>query len=267
MKIKTTAILITIAMVALSGAASGQAQTAEEKGLEIAREADKRDLGWKNSSTVLKMTLKNRNGQTSTRELSIQALETNEPGLGDKSLTVFSSPRDVDGTAFLSHTKIIDPDDQWLYLPALKRVKRISSSNKSGPFVGSEFAFEDLTSQEVDKYTHKYVKDETIGGTACFVTERKPVYKNSGYTRQISWIDQAEYRPFKIEYYDRKNSLLKTLVFSDYKQYKGQYWRAQTMDMTNHQSKKSTTLKFDDYDFETTLSDSSFTSARLKTIR
>jgi len=265
MKTKIITLLVAIGM-GVAGT-SIQAQTPEEKGLEIARETDARDLGWKNSSTVLKMTLRNRNGQTSSRELSIKTLETNAAGMGDKSLTVFSSPRDVDGTAFLSHTKITEPDDQWLYLPALKRVKRISSSNKSGPFVGSEFAFEDLTSQEVEKYEHKYLKDETVDGQLCFVTERKPVYKNSGYTRQISWIDQKEYRVFKIEYYDRKNSLLKTLVFSDYKQYKDKYWRAQTMEMINHQSKKSTTLQFSDYDFETALPESSFTSARLKSIR
>ena len=251
----------------LLGVLPAYGQSAEERGLEIAKEVDKRDMGWGQSSTVLKMMLKNKNGQTSTRELTIQSLETNEPGMGDKSLTVFSSPRDVDGTAFLSHTKITEPDDQWLYLPALKRVKRISSANKSGPFVGSEFAFEDLTSQEVDKYTHTYVKDDTIDGMQCFVTERKPVYKNSGYTRQLVWIDQAEYRPIKIEFYDRKNALLKTLTLTNYKQYKDQYWRAHTMDMINHLSKKSTTLTFEDYDFDAQLSAASFTSARLKSIR
>ncbi|MFP6584765.1 MAG: outer membrane lipoprotein-sorting protein [Candidatus Hydrogenedentota bacterium] len=258
---------MTFSFVTALSALTAVAETAEEEGLAIYKEVDARDIGWKNSSTDLKMLLKNRHGQTSTRELSMQTLETNEPGLGDKSLTVFSSPRDVDGTAFLSHTKIIDPDDQWLYLPALKRVKRISSSNKSGPFMGSEFAFEDLSSQEVEKYTYKYIKDETAEGQDCFVVERYPVYKNSGYTRQITWVDKAEYRPIKIAYYDRKNALLKTLVFSDYNQHRDKFWRAHTMTMENQQTGKSTVLTFENYDFDFDISESTFTPARLKNIR
>ena len=254
-------------LLALSISIASNAQSPEEKGLEIFQEVDKRDLGWKHSSSDLKMVLKNRHGQSSTRDLTIQSLETNEPGLGDRSLTVFSSPADVDGTAFLSHTKVTEADDQWLYLPALRRVKRISSSNKSGPFVGSEFAFEDLTSQEVEKYTYKYLRDETAEGQECFVVERYPVYKNSGYTKQVTWVDKAEYRPIKIEFYDRKDALLKTLVFSDYTQYQDKFWRAHTLSMENHQTEKSTVLNFDNFDFDTAIPESMFTAARLKNIR
>lgn len=254
-------------VVALTCTAPLAAETPEEKGLAIAQEVDRRDLGWESSETVLRMVLRNRHGQTSTRELSIQALETNGPGLGDKSLTVFSSPRDVNGTAFLSHTKILEPDDQWLYLPALKRVKRISSSNKSGSFMGSEFAFEDLTSQEVEKFDYKYLRDENQAGQDCFVVERYPVYPNSGYTRQITWIDKAEYRLLKIEFYDRKNSLLKTLLLQDYRQYKDKYWRAQKMSMMNHQTGKSTELSFDEFRFAIGLTETAFTSSRLMKAR
>lgn len=259
--------IVAVFVIAMLPATPADAETAEEKGLAIAEEADRRDRGWKDSATVLHMVLRNRHGETSTRELSIQALETNEAGLGDRSLTIFSSPRDVDGTAFLSHTRIIEPDDQWLYLPALKRVKRISSSNKSGPFVGSEFAFEDLTSQEVEKYTHKYLYDENYNGSDCFVSERQPVYENSGYTRQIVWADHAEYRAMKVEYYDRKDALLKTLVLGDYRQYSGKYWRAHTLTMTNHQTGKVTTLQFETYQFDTGVNEATFTSARLKRVR
>lgn len=262
---------LALATLVIAGTAAdsspGFAQTNEEKGRGIAEEVDRRDLGWRNSKTVLKMILRNRHGETSTRELAIQALETNDPGLGDKSLIVFSSPRDVDGTAFLSHTKILDPDDQWLYLPALKRVKRISSSNKSGPFLGSEFSFEDLTSQEVDKYDYKWLRDEQWGDIHCFVVERYPLYNNSGYSRQIVWTDQAEYRPMKIEYYDRKNSLMKTLVLENYRQYQQKYWRALTMTMTNHQSGKSTVLEFEEYRFGLDVQESTFNPSRLRLVR
>ncbi len=127
----------------------------EAEGREIAEEADRRDLGWGDNASVMRMVLQNRKGDQSVRELRRQALENNVDGEGDKSLIVFDSPRDVAGTSLLSHTRILEPDDQWLFLPALKRVKRISSANKSGPFVGSEFAYEDLVSQEVDKYEYR----------------------------------------------------------------------------------------------------------------
>ena len=243
------------------------AETPEEKGLAIAQEADKRDLGWGTSETNLKMILTNKQGQSSERELRIQALEVEDPDLGDQSLIVFFSPRDVDGTAFLSHTKVAEPDDQWLFLPALKRVKRISSSNKSGPFVGSEFAYEDLASQEVNKYTYKWLRDEALDGEDCFVMERYPVYENSGYTKHVAWIDKAEYRPMKIDFYDRKDSLFKTLILSDYKKYDDQYWRAHTLTMENHLTGKSTVLTFDEFKLGIELNESAFTSSRLDRAR
>ena len=94
---------------------------------------------------------------------------------GDLSLVIFDTPADVKGTAFLSHTKKAGSDDQWLYLPALKRVKRIASSNQAGPFMGSEFAYEDISSQELEKYTYKYLRNEDYGGLDCFVVEYDPV--------------------------------------------------------------------------------------------
>lgn len=248
-------------------AAPSWAETSQEKGLVIAEELDRRDLGWGDSEVAMKMILTNRNGESSTRELRFKSLEVQTSGLGDESLTIFDYPRDIKGTAFLSHTKIIEPDDQWLYLPALKRVKRISSANKSGPFVGSEFAYEDLLSQEVAKYTYNWLRDERCGELECFVVERIPVYENSGYTRTIVWVDKDEYRPMRIEFYDRKNAHLKTLVYADYRRYLGQYWRAHTLQMDNHQTGKSTTLTFDDYAFQIGLNEADFRSTRLKRVR
>jgi len=260
-----TTILVAAAALWVAGVA--QAETPQEKGRAIAEEMDRRDLGWGDSSTTLTMTLANRQGQSSTRELRVQALEVKEAGRGDKSLVVFDRPRDVAGTALLSHTKITDPDDQWLFLPALKRVKRISSANKSGPFMGSEFAYEDMVSQEVDKYEYEWLRDEDCGDASCFVIARTPVYENSGYTRQVVWVDNQEYRPIKIDFYDRKNSLLKTLDYSDYQRYLKSYWRASKMKMVNHQTGKSTLLSFADYKFQTGLAEGDFTSSRLKRAR
>ena len=240
-------------------------QPPEKKGLEIAVEPDRRDSGFHDSTASMRMLLRNRQGEESTRDIRVKTLEVENDG--DKSLTIFDSPADVKGTAFLSFTHKSGPDDQWLYLPALKRVKRIASRNKSGPFMGSEFAYEDLSSQEVEKYTYKYLRDEPYEGMDCFVIERDPVDRYSGYTRQVVWLDKAEYRPQKIVYYDRKNSLLKTLTFADYRQFLDRYWRAHDMFMENHQTGKSTRLTWSHYKFRTGLTDRDFDRNSLKRVR
>jgi len=241
------------------------ALTQEEKGLQIVQEVDRRDIGFGDSKSDLKMVLRNRRGDESLRILTMKTLEVE--GDGDKSLSVFSKPRDIKGTAFLSFTHALVPDEQWLYLPALKRVKRISSSNKSGPYLGSEFAFEDLTSFEVVKYKYKYLKDEVFNEIDCFVIELYPQYKHSGYTRQQVWIDKQRYIPLKTDYYDRKDSLLKTLENKGYQQYLNQYWRADEMLMTNHQNGKSTVLLWENYSFRNGLTDRDFDRNTLKRSR
>ena len=242
------------------------ALTAEEqKGLDISVEAKKRDLGWQDSTADMLMVLRNQQGQESIREIKIKSLEVDNDG--DKSLTIFNKPRDVKGTAFLSFSHPVEADDQWLYLPALKRVKRISSRNKSGPFMGSEFAFEDLSSFEVEKYSYKYIGVEELNDMTNFKVEQYPVDENSGYTRRVVWIDTKEYRVHKIEFYDRKDSLLKTLTFSGYKQYLAKYWRADIQEMVNHQNGKSTELTWSNYRFKTGLTDSDFNRNSLKRAR
>lgn len=232
------------------------AETPEEKGLAIAVEADLRDDGFGDTKSLMQMTLRNRHGDTTSRSMRSRALEQESDG--DKSLIIFDDPKDVQGTAFLTFTHKVEQDDQWLYLPALKRVKRISSSNKSGPFMGSEFAYEDLASQEVEKYEYKYIGEESFDGRDHFIIERFPVDKKSGYTRQQVWIDQEEYRVWKVDFYDRKKSLLKTLTMKDYKQYLDKHWRPVQMDMVNHQTGKSTTLMWSDYQFQNGYEDADF---------
>lgn len=241
------------------------AQDAAERGLEIAVEADKRDTGWQDQSANMSMILKNRTGQESIRSMRLRTLEID--GDGDKSLTIFDEPRDVEGTAFLSFTHSLVADEQWLYLPALKRVKRISSSNKSGPFMGSEFAYEDISSQEVDKYSYTWLRDEMLGDRNTFVVERVPQYEHSGYTKQIVWIDQEIYQPLKAEFYDRKRELIKTLVSDQYEQYLGQFWRTNSMHMVNHLTGKETTLTWSDYEFQSGLTDRDFDQSSLQRAR
>lgn len=222
-----------------SSASVALASTPEERGLEIARAADRANAGFGTEVSSMEMKLINAHGETVDRKLSIQTIEGASDG--DKSVAAFSWPADVNGTKLLTWSHKSDDDDQWLYLPAIKRIKRISARNKSGAFMGSEFAYEDLGSQEVEKYTYKFVREEQIDGRKVWVNERFPKDEGSGYARQIVYTDQEYMNPLKIEYFDRKNELLKTGVFSDYTKH-GKFWRVGKIDMLNAQTKKRSIL-------------------------
>jgi predicted RND superfamily exporter protein len=266
-KYATYSAMIVAAAIGLSLTLNVHANTMDQdnRGNWVATSADDYDSGFTSQTSKVTMILKNSQGQEAERELRIRILEVNNDG--DKSLTIFDAPPDLKGTSFLSFSHSPEPDDQWLYLPALKRVKRISTSNKSGPFMGSEFAYEDMASQEVDKYTYQYISEETVLGEPGHVIERRPVDPNSGYARQLVWIDSTHWRTEKIEYYDRKNELLKTLVYSGYRQYPNNKWRADTMFMSNHQTGKSTILQWDDITLGVDLSSRDFDRNALKRIR
>jgi outer membrane lipoprotein-sorting protein len=256
-----TGVSFSILLIIIS-ASMVDAAAPEQKGLEIALESDRRDSGFVNYTVDLKMLLKSRKGQERVRELRLKILEVEKDG--DKSVAVFDTPKDVKGTAFLSFSHKLEDDEQWLYLPALKRVKRIASRNRSSPFMGSEFSYEDMASQEVEKYTYKWLKEEVYNGMDSFVIERYPVDReNSGYERQVTWIDKEKYRIKKIEFFDRKNSLLKTLTIGPYEQFEKKFWKPLQYNMVNHQTGKSTVLKFDNYRFGVDLDDRDFTKNSL----
>lgn len=241
------------------------AQSAEEKGLSISKERKARDAGWGDSAADVSMILRNAQGQEVERKMRIKSLEIENDG--DKGLTIFDQPLDVKGTAFLSFSHTTEPDDQWIYLPKRSKVTRIRSRNKSGPFMGSEFAYEDMTSFELEKYNFKYLRDEDFEGQASYVVEQVPLDKNSGYTKQIVWIDKKHYRVLQVESYDRKGSLLKVLIMNDYELYLDKFWRPLSMEMFNEQNGKSTELLTHELNFNVGLKDSDFDEGRLKNVK
>lgn len=257
--------LLAISLFSVMSTTTVSAETTQQKGLSIVVEADKRDQGFGNSSASMEMILTNRHGEESIRVMRNKTIEQENDG--DKSQIIFDNPRDVKGTAFLSYTHREGADDQWLYLPALKRVKRIASSNKSGPFMGSEFAFEDIASQEVSKYTYNYMKNEVFDGREHYVVEFDPKDLKSGYSRQEVFFDTEEYRVWKVNYFNRGGELLKTLSISDYSQYLGKYWRANTWTMINHKTSKKTVLNFQDWKFDNDFTDRDFSRNSLSRAR
>lgn len=242
-----------------------------EKGQQISQAAKDNDAGFSDSEAIMQMVLTNAHGDTSTRELRMRTLENPAPDDGDKSMIIFDRPRDVEGTALLTHAHILNPDDQWLFLPSLGRVKRISSANKSGPFMGSEFAYEDFSSQEPAKFTNAWLREEAcpapVAALTCHVIERRPLYEKSGYTRQVTWVDTEDLQVRKVDYYDRKDALLKILILSDYRLYEDKHWRAHDLYMVNQNNAKTTRLSWTDFKFKSGFDASDFDKNSLKRAR
>lgn len=217
-------------------------QAAELSAEEIIRKNIATTKGFGDSYEVINMTIKKKNGNQVERLMQSKSLEVEDDG--NKVIMIFQDPADVKGSAVLTHSHIKDSDDQWIYLPALKRVKRISSANKSGPFMGSDFAYEDLSSFEFEKYSYSYLGKETQNGVEHYKVERTPSYERSGYSKQIVWIDTESFLSRKVEMFDTSGKMYKTQTLTDYVNYFGNFWRAKTIQMHNHQTGNSTELKW-----------------------
>lgn len=234
MKFILSSLLMTLCFFSLNAA------TPEQKGLDIAKKMETANNGFLGEESLMEMILIDAYGAQTKRVM--KGLVQEVKGDGDKSISIFQNPKDVKGTKMLTHSHKGDDDDQWLYLPTVRRVKRISSSNKSSSFMGSEFSYEDLGSQEIEKYNYKWIKDVKIGkkGAKGWIVERIPK-SNSGYTKMIMTVAQKYMNPIKVEYYDRKKELLKVAKFSNFKKYKvgkKTMWRSNKIDMNNVQTKK-----------------------------
>ncbi len=224
-----------------------------------------RDDGWVDMQVDMKMILSNGTGTTSARFLKVKALEMDNDG--DQNLMTFVTPTSVKGMGFLNYSHILEPDEQWVFMPTNKRVKRIASRNKSGPFFGSEFAYEDLSSFEFDKYDYQLVREEVVLGKDTYVLEMKPKYAFSRYSKLHSYIDKEHFIFQKIEFFDVKEKMLKTLIYDDYKQYANRYWRPSKMTMKNHMTNKTTVIDWKNYRFQQGLNGADFNISALKRTR
>ncbi|MEL7311640.1 MAG: outer membrane lipoprotein-sorting protein [Pseudomonadota bacterium] len=235
-----------------------------QNGRAIAEEADRRGQGFGDTQSRLAMTLFDGRGNQVSRAMRSKTLERDTDG--DRTLLFFEDPADVRGTAFLTHGHLDRDDDQWLYLPAIKRVKRITSRNRSGAFMSSEFSYEDLGNDAIDKYEYRYLGDAQIADQAAYALERIPV-GTSGYSRQVAWLDQEHLRILKIDYYDRAGAHLKTLLADLHELFEDRYWRPLKMEMTNHQTGRRTILEWSDYKFSAGLEASEFERTALRDLR
>jgi len=210
---------------------------------EVAKNAYEQISNYQSSLSKTTMILKNAQGVENIRKLEIKKIEGEK---GDKSLLTFLYPTDLKDTKLLSFEVIGGDDKQWLYLPSLKRVKRISSRNKSGSFMASEFSYEDISSQNYKNYSYSGEAEElTKDGVHYFKITRTPIDKNSGYSKQVIWIDTQSFLAKYGEYYDKQNRLLKKIHFSEYKVIDG-VQRVVKIVINNVQNQKSSSLIWDE---------------------
>ncbi len=257
---------LVIAILALPGSPlGGQQGDAVERGREVASEADRRARGFGDYQARMEMILLDRGGKETRRELDLRVFEVSLDE--EKTLVYFNSPRDIRGTGLLTYSHRDRDNEQWLYLPALRRTKRISSTGRSSPFMGSEFAYEDLVPIHANQYEYRFIREDELEGSPCFVVERYASYDGTGYRRQQLWIDVAEYRVMRIDSWDLRDRLAKTLHLSRYTRYLDRQWRPGEARMVNHLTDETTLLRWHDYRFDTGLRESDFSRAALGRVR
>jgi hypothetical protein len=247
-------------------------ETAEQKGQRLAQESSDQESGWRWQSANGRMVLLDAQGNRNERAFESRILEDQDKSDEEtlRGIIVFKHPPDIENTALLTIGQKVADDYQWLYLPALKRVKRISGSSKTGSFVGSEFSFEDLSARDIDDYTHIWLAQEPCPGAAeltCEVVERRPKDSESGYSKIVTWQESETFRAFKSDFYDRKGALLKTLTVNRHQLFKDRWWRSTELTMVNHVNGKSTQMLWGNYDFDTPLKEGDFTVRALERLQ
>jgi predicted RND superfamily exporter protein len=259
-KVAVTASLVAALVAAIPGAAG-------------AGEASARDIMEKNffvsKVTSLQMEasmvlINDRGQQRARRNTTLIKLQPN--GVDSKFLVRFSTPADIKGTGFLQIEHSDGDDDLWIYLPALKKSRRLVANNKKDSFVGSDFSYGDISLPKVDQYRHTLLRSEKVGVFDCYVIESVPVNdsvrSNSGYSKKITWVRADNFLETKVEYYDLGGRLLKTQRISRHQLVEPQMgrWFALYREMTNHQSGHKTTLDVSKVDAGVATPDETFTT-------
>ncbi|MEQ9010896.1 outer membrane lipoprotein-sorting protein [Algiphilus sp.] len=243
--------------------ARAQPSDASERGRTIAEEAWARGNGFGSLRAEVEMTIITRSGQQASRRLEIALLEGE--GEASKALTRVESPRDVAGTALLTHTDSAGAQQQWLYLPAASRTRRISSENRSGSFMGSEFSFDDFGAQPPSRYNFQYLREASLNGMPCHVIERHPRADRQGH--EIAWLDKERLLLQRVEYYDANGDKTRVLTVEDYKSYPGadgkSYWRATSLRMDNARTDAASVLRWEDIELGAGLDTRDFEVAAL----
>ncbi len=258
--------LIVVALVVLMTPLASMAD--DKQARAIMEKVDARDDG-DNSAADMEMTLIDKNGHKRVRKIKIFSKDFGE----DKYLlNFFLSPADVKDTGFLTYD-YDDPkkdDDQWLYLPALQKTKRIAASDKSGSFMGSDFNYSDMTSKEIEDYDFRLLKEGEVRGKKVWIIESIPrskkVIDETGYIKSWLQVRKDNYVVIRAVHWTQHGGKMKYFDIVKLKEISG-VWTALEMTMTTKKGKKTlhkTLIKFFNYKYDQMLDENMFTVRRLE---
>lgn len=248
------------ALVLVAAAAAWAQQSLD--GEQIVRKAD-RDHRSRDERGVVEMVLVSEaDDQRQLRSMEIMG-KTGQ-GEDDSNLVRFLAPPTVRGTAVLTLEATGRADDQWLYLPALRKTKRIASSQRTQRFAGTDFTYEDLRSENFAAWTYRKVDDARVAEADCFAVEAAPKSGDeTGYSKRVIFVEKARFLVLKIEFYDKQGRHAKTLTNRDFEQVEG-LWRARQSMMEDHQRRTKTIWRFTERQINPGLPDNTFTEATLE---
>ena len=233
-------LLVTLLLVVSVGTIFSQEWT----GRKIMDEQQRRHESASEISTET-MVLVDKNGNQEKRTLRKFSKELEEDV--SRFLIVFDSPNSIKGTALLTWDNKDQEDDQWMYLPAQKRMRRIAKGSKKGYFMGTDFTFEDMQPEESDSFNYEILRSDTISKLDCWVIKATPandeVAKTSGYSHRNLWVLKKYFFTVKIEFFDKMGTKIKTQVNGKLKKIDGQRYRANKAIMTNHKTDHQTIME------------------------
>jgi len=215
------------------------------------------------------MVLINDKGQTRERKITtLQKLQDN--GVDSKLVMSFNAPADIKGIGFLQVEHSEADDDQWIYLPGLKKTRRLVANNKKDSFMGSDFSYGDFSRPKVDWYHHTLLRSEKVDDDDCYVIESLPrddaIKNNNGYSRKLTWVRKDNFLEAKVEYYDLSDRLLKTQTVTRHKlvEPSTQRWFALHREVINHQTQHKTVLDFEKVEAGVPAPDELFTTRTIE---
>lgn len=211
------------------------------------------------------LVLINKGGQERIRKtLSVTKLQSND--IDNRRMTRFLSPQDIRGTVSLLIEHANDDDDIWIYLPALKKVRRLVANNKKDSFVGTDFSYGDVIGHKVGEWQHQLVREETVDGEPCYVIESTPksetVKLNSSYSKRINWIRKDNFVTVKTDIWDLGGQMLKTCKFHDIQLVDPARakWQAMHLEATNLQTGHRTIVRIQNFKVNQQIKDDFFSA-------
>jgi len=204
-------------------------------------------------------------GEERVRTLSTA---TRKFGNESKMMMKFLEPADVRGTTLLVFDYENKDDDLWIYMPALRKTRRIVSSEKGKNFMGSEFTNADMSKPNIDEFNYKILGDETVDGkqywkieSTCKTETQEEQY---GFSKRVTYIEKTNYLAYKIEYYDLSGELLRVESINNYKKQSNGSYFAFNMEMKNVQNKRRSVMTIDKFQLGSNLSEAQFTPAMIE---